>query len=306
MRSKRSSNSTANLALPALLALTCLCSACSPKKSDVVAFDRASAEAKMEEKFKEDLGINPVIRSVDTTLYLYLPVEKNILAIERASDMGGGKKKSDKKDDKRDKNFTHTTCSYKDGYFDVGYATAELPAEKQFFDNITYNYTNQANTIIQKVYNLISDVLTERPNHYTFFRVVIADVKEGIEMTMTFNELDLRKEYSGAIPYYEFSRRVVTTVSGNVEVTKDYRGKHLEFKPVELPEFISDLVVQYLKSGEDLKKAPDTETAVIKRFYDVATMYDYKEFLFLRTEDVTMRKEQLYSYDQLVEKFGQK
>jgi len=257
----------------------------------------------MEEKFKEDLGINPVIRSAGSTLFLYLPIEKNILAIERASD-GGSKKEKDA--DKRNKNFTYTGCSFKDGYFDIGYATAELPSEKQFFENITYNYTNQANTIINKVYNLVSDVLTERPNHYTFFRIIIADVKQGIEMAMTFNEIDLRKEYAGSIPYYEFSKRVVTTVSGSKDIVKDYRGTHLDFKPVELPDFISDLVVQYLKSGEDLKKAPDAETAAVKRFYETVSMYDYKEFLFLRVENATDKKEQLYSYDQLVEKFKKK
>lgn len=261
-------------------------------------FERVEAEQTIRDTFKNDMGLNAIVKSVDNTLFIYLPSKKRIMSLDRAMGFGGKPSKEAKL------SFIHVDSEYKDDMFNISYATAELPGSKQFINNITYNYTLQTQEIMNKIYYLIYDSLSEREGHYDFFVVTLSDIKQGLEISLTFNEIDLRKAISGALPFFEFNRRVISQINGNAKAVNDTTGSHIDYTPISLPEFMSDLVLQYLRSGQDIVPELSIEDIVLKRFYDIARMYGYNQFLYLRTFDVVNKTEALTSYDQLQEKFG--
>lgn len=294
MKLKRSSNNLVKL----VLALSFLLSGC--VVAEQKPFERNETEQYIADVFENDFGIDIVTKSVDTTLFIYVPTTKRILRLDKAMGMAPGNP------DQATLGFIHIDSEYQEGVFSIDYATAELPSAKQFIKNITYNYTMLTNEIMNKIYYMIYDALSDRPGHYKFFKVIMADVQNGIEMSLTFNEMDLRKAIAGAIPFFEFNKRVITEMDGGTKIVNDLNGRHVDFSAIQMPNFMSDLSIQYIRSAQGLNSQSEVENFVLQKFYDITRMYDYTEFLYVRITDMMDKQETLASYDELVDKFNSK
>ena len=290
-----------NMVKLGLLVLTSsiLLNGCSVAEKPEEPFQREETEQNIKDTFKNDLGLDAIVKSADNTLFIYIPSEKQIIKLDKAMGFGGKKPKEPKL------GFVHFDSEFKDDVFNISYATAALPESKQFIQNITYAYALQTQEIMNKMYYLIYDSLSDRPGHYQFFVVTLADIKRGLKIEITFNETDLRKAISGSLPFFEFNRRVISNISGDNTVVKDTQGKSLKYEPIKLPEFMSDLMIQYLRSGQDMVPDLTTEEIIFNRFLRICQMYDYTEFLYIKTFDIIEKKESLASYDELLEKYDQ-
>lgn len=292
MKSKQYLKNTVNLAL-LLLSSAVLLNGCTVAQKPQPPFERTEAEQRIRDTFKNDFGLNTIVRSADNTLYIYIPTETSIIRLDKSMSFGGSGKKEPQL------SFIHFDCEFKDNVFNASYATAALPEAKQFINNITYNYTLQTQEIMNKMYYMIYDSLSDRPGHYNFFKVIIADTKKGLEIKITFNETDLRKAIAGALPFFEFNRRVISEINGDNRIVGDTKGTHIDYQPIKLSEFICDLMIQYLRSGQDMVSDLTPEQIIQKRFYLLCQMYDFNEFLYMKTNDIVEKTESISSYDEL-------
>lgn len=79
----------------------------------------------------------------------------------------------------------------------------------------------------------------------SFFVLVIADIKTGIELESIFYMDDLRKSLGIAptITPEEFQKRYVAEIRGHVNIINDTTGKHLNLREITLPYFLARQMV---------------------------------------------------------------
>ena len=272
---------------------------CTVSQKQEEPYNRNEAQQRIRDRFKDDLGINTVVTSVENTLFIYIPSQKTVIKLDKAMSFGAPKKSTEAK-----LSFIHVDSMFEDNIFNITYATAELPESKQFIKNITYNYSLQTQEIMNKMYNLIYESMSDREDHYEFFVVILADIKKGLKIKLTFSNSDLRKSIIGVLPFFEFNKRVISEIDGSSDIVNDIKGENVDYSPILVPNFASDLVIQYLRGGSDITPSLTAEEIVLKRFYKICNMYDYTQFLYVKAFDQINKTEALVSYDELHERFG--
>jgi len=89
------------------------------------------------------------------------------------------------------------------------------------------------------------------------FVMVVSDVVEGLDYTITANCLDIKKSYAGAIPWPEANRRFVIGLSANEKAVGDKTGAHVKPYGIKTVDFLAAQIAQRIRyrfAEEDLKK----------------------------------------------------
>ena len=94
----------------------------------------------------------------------------------------------------------------------------------------------------------IGRVLTNSDNTPEFFALLASDINIGLDYTIIGNVLDMKKTYSGALPWVESNKRYIYKIQMATEAIGDTTGTHLIPYNIKLPNFLADQVVQRLVS----------------------------------------------------------
>lgn len=88
------------------------------------------------------------------------------------------------------------------------------------------------------------------------FVMVVSDVVEGLDYTITANCLDIKKSYVGAIPWPEANRRFVIGLSRNDKAVGDISGSHVQPYSIKAEDFLAAQIAQRIRyrfAEDDLK-----------------------------------------------------
>ncbi|MBD3263758.1 MAG: hypothetical protein GF375_01490 [Candidatus Omnitrophica bacterium] len=245
---------------------------------------------KIKEAVKEGLREEPVIRMTDNVLYIYIPVARDVLRIIRAQ--GNLSEKEPEAD-----SFHTFSSDYKDNIFVVRYTTKKFPPTESFYKNITFNFTPHVQNIQRRVTNILHGITGDIPEKIDFFVIIVADIYGGIEIKQTMYKTDFKRSAVGALPWMEFNKRVLVEVRGDTEIMRDVRGSHIDYKNIELPDFIADILIYNLSQKREFKEEKYTDY-IQKVFYRIVTDYDFENYRYLLLEDPMNEKETiLFPFD---------
>jgi hypothetical protein len=168
--------------------------------------------------------------------------------------------------------------------------------------------------MVEKLRNILTTigrVLISSDNTPEFYALVASDVNLGLDYAIIGNALDIKKSYSGFLPWTEANRRYLLRLRMSPEAIGDQTGYHVEAYDIQLPEFLAEQISQRIGAefqDENMKKyfqveksdgifsdnafyfeysikqiaKPEKEIDVRKRVLDIITYciksYEFKDF----------------------------
>ena len=278
-RLKRYLKNPASLVL--LFSLLLFSSNCTLRESP---YKRREVEERIIGSFKKDFGLDVVTRVAGDSLYVYIPVKGGFLTTVKTPPLP-----------KVDIKFLYADCAFKDRSFSIRYAAEILPEPRLAPENITQNITDEMQEIWGKLYQLFQTALTDSPDHFSFFVIYVADIEEGIEMKTTIEETDLKKFFTRAIPPQEFGQRTLRSIRGGDEIVGDTTGRHVDFKDIDLKDFICDIVTQRLTYSRLQSDMIDSiQEEVLKIFYTTVAAYGFVDYDDVELVDVIKGDKDLF------------
>jgi len=256
---------------------------------------------------KYDVPLYSNARLIDSTLWLYIAAEKEILTIEKLPEKPDEAKKEPETTFLQIKGESSGDFKF---YFNI-YKIPKPITEKTepSASGITENFTDIAQEVTNKIYSSMADLLfSSNSKNLKFFVVCIADIKKGIEMKTIINRSDLEKYVVNIIPVEEFHNRTIIKVKGDKKIVNDKTGKHLDYKDISLADFISELSVQQVKQEfskfkEEEKDSQKTQELILKTLYKLSKIYEFNDFPAVETQDASLNKTQSLTRYELMEKF---
>jgi len=103
-------------------------------------------------------------------------------------------------------------------------------------------------TKLRNILITVSRVLINSDNTPEFFALLASDINIGLDYTIIGNILDMKKSYSGSLPWIEANKRYVYKMQLTAEAIGDTTGTHLLAYNIKLPNFLADQVAQRLVS----------------------------------------------------------
>jgi len=134
--------------------------------------------------------------------------------------------------------------------------------------------------VVDKLRNILTTigrVLISSDNTPEFYTLSASDINLGIDYTLIGNVLDIKKSYSGFIPWTEANKRYVVKLRVAPEAVGDLTGAHIEAYDIRLPDFLALQIAQrvgnqfqdeFLKSYFQVEKSEG-------RFKDDTFYFDY-------------------------------
>ncbi len=114
--------------------------------------------------------------------------------------------------------------------------------------------------MIEKARNIltsISRVLLSSDKAPEFFVLDFADIKLGLDYSLTANLMDIKKSAAGGIPWTEANKRYVVGFEQSKMAINDTSGGHLKIYDIKLSEFLSRQIAQRVRiifQEEPIKK----------------------------------------------------
>jgi hypothetical protein len=127
---------------------------------------------------------------------------------------------------------------------------------------------------LRHILTTIGRVLISSDNPPEFYALVASDVNVGIDYLIMGNTLDIKKSYSGFIPWMEANRRYVIQLKMSPEAIGDRSGLHMEAYDIQLPEFLAAQIIQRVDA--EFRKAGLKEYFELEKFDGM-----FKEGMFL-------------------------
>ena len=266
---------------------------CSPQKEEQP-LSRRESENKIIQILENDYDLNPITQWAGDTFWLYIPTEKPLFAISASPRSQPIKKKYILQ-------FIDTV--FEDNVLRIEYDV--VPAFKIAVPNgISNRYTQEFNLRYQNVTHALSRSFFTSENPPQFIVLVIADIKEGIELATTFYLEDLKKYQSGALPQDEYGVRIQTEPAGNKEIKHDITGAHIEYKDIDIKNFIAKQVatrITFKFQNSDFPPDKNYEDEIVNAIIKTFHAYDFNDFTSVLLNDLRTKKETIFSRKQINE-----
>lgn len=314
-----------------ILTLVCGCGNPAP----FVGLTRDEAQQKFIDLVEEKFQYPIVVRQVENTLWIYLPIKEPLIEIKASKE---GPNKSNQPAEKSSLKFIDTqydgknffveydvgnskaypqsfgyTSAYAEGfqkmqsnifavlqraYFDVGL----VPGDVDFFDPAKEKTrTDFVN----------AHVKTDKPPEFVV--LVISDIVKGIEIINTFNFDDFKRirSHTPSLSQSEYVNRNLSRVEGNQEAVGDTEGRHIPFTPVTLGDFIAQQITHRVNFKYNSSSFPPGENTVDEIKASAAQAigaYKFSQFESVKITDLndgtnqSFTKEQILSLPQAKEK----
>jgi len=262
---------------------------------------------------KEELHINPVIKQIQDTLWIYVPIKKDLLELTASKNGPQNPKEAKTKMSVRfleaafrDKGFyiEYDIAKVKTYGRDYGYSSVysdyyqnlhrgifsaiqrsffgvgEIPGDLKF----KYMQKEMTHNNLIKAY-----VKTDKPPK--FIVIVIADIKTGIELESLFYFNDLKRAYSVAadISGAEYMKRYISDLRGNINIKNDEEGKHLNYRQITMKEFLSKQIANRIRFKYERSEFPpseDTRKELLNIVKTTVNAYKFSEFQTITLHDL--------------------
>lgn len=201
-----------------------------------------------QEKFikicKEEYNLEVVLKPLQNTLWIYLPLKERILDF-KASEEGA----KDPNESSEKVSIRFVDGSVKGNQLAIQYDIAPVKTyNKDPGYNVVYTEDYQKKqqgilTTIQRSFFEAAENTEEKVPE--FFVLVAADIEKGIELESIFYLEDLKRALAvvPSITQEEYSKRYVSELRGNKKIVGDTKGEHLNLEEMTLPEFLKRQIV---------------------------------------------------------------
>lgn len=270
MKSKRSLKSLVKHArLLKLFILLYLISGCS--SSTKPSFLKENIDEAIQDICKNEYKMSVKAELSGSTLWVYLPL-MNIV------------EKNDSPDEGYPERFVveENRGEFKDQTFLSQYLIKPVPEKRKYSG---YKYSKDASEKINNVWKTIRRVLfsmeSSGERELRFFCLVIADIKNGVEVRNVFYYLDIKKVSYGYISWEEYQHRTIEETNISAEVIGDSEGKHVKYIDIKLPEFLAVQIQQRVKLKFEKPEVPegaDIDKEIQKIAIHTIRAYDFKDF----------------------------
>lgn len=124
-----------------------------------------------------------------------------------------------------------------------------------------------------------------------FYRIVVADIKNGFEIINTSYYTDIKKVSYGIISGEEYGHRSPQEINVSEEIIGDKTGKHVVFKSISMGDFIAQqinhrIILKFATPEFDLRANVDIDKEIKKIPPLTIKIYDYQDFNFVELENL--------------------
>ena len=257
-------NSCIFLFLAAIFCLQLLCGCEISKEKD---YDKEEAEREFLRICRQEYDYDLSTRLTGNTLWIYLPFKSDVLRFTAS----------------RFAQENKCVAAYVEGNFNeqrfyLDYEIVDLfkPPEDT---GVTHNLFDTARDAIQNLQNTIFRVYFNSDTQPEFYAIVISDIKNGVELIQIINHEDLVKAFNYVIVGEEFNKRALFEVKGDLFITNDETGRHIDYREIAMTEFLAKQITQRIRNAtsEPLSLiCEDTQTWILETIAYCFDAYDFK------------------------------
>ncbi len=235
---------------------------------------------------REEHKLKAVLKPLRNTLWIYVPLDDDLMKVSSTPE---GARKSDTSQEGLAVKYLESV--YNDRRFKITY---DIHPDKNYLQSPGYRlaYSSAYQKISQQVLAGVSRAYFETADAPQFFVVVIADVKNGVEME-NISYLDDLKRYMafGALPQEEFVKRSIYEARGKTDWVGDTEGRHLAYTEITMPEFLAKQIAtrinfKYQKSS--FPPSPDTRGEVLDAVAETLKSYNFTDFNYVELRDLNI------------------
>lgn len=260
----------------------------------------------VNEKFialaRDQFGYEDIqVREAGKTLWIYLPMRKRIVDIKASK--GQPKKTVEISEKMTVKNIE---AAWDNDALQLSYdiqKSKSYQKDQGYSSNYSEDYSQAQQELMQAVsrvyFEFAEDIRLnsdtphepkELPGVPNFIMMVIADIEKGVEIESMFYFQDLQKAMSmiPAITGDEFMRRYVAEVRGNMAIIDDVKGEHLNYRDVDMKEFLARQIENRVnfKYGHSAKPpSDDVREELLAVISDALQAYQYFAVLGVTFKD---------------------
>jgi hypothetical protein len=267
MRLKPSLRNLAKIGLKFFL-LAFLLSGCSSSTSP--SYIREDIDQAIQDICKKEYKIDVKVTSIDSTLWIYLPLE-NIIETPKKPEKYVERFQIDEVN--TNLNLSSLNCSY----------SIRVIPEIEKLQQVSYN--KEAKEKINYVWMVLRRVLfsmdNSKQNIPQFFSLVTADIKNGFSITETFYLLDFKKVNYGFISWPEYQHRALQDTSISEEIIGDSEGKHVLYKDINMKDFIIEQIKQRIElkfQKPEVERNVDIDKEIVRVVITTFKIYNFKDF----------------------------
>lgn len=238
----------------------------------------SEAHKKFLQTCEEELSINVKTTLFPNTMYIYIPVDFDLLNT-KASMPNPFKISTPSK--KRQLNFVDTNII--DEKIQIEYDITPLtnyPKDLGYQSSYNERFSSIHNNVLQ-ILNQSYGNLEDDQKPMDFIALFIVDIRNGIAIANTFYLKDLQMVMAQALPQDEYVKRYISDITGSQQFVDNPTGRGLKFHDITWPEFIAKQITyrinfKYTRSSFPPEKNDSEEILSIIR--DAVLAYDFKEF----------------------------
>ncbi|MFH1359797.1 MAG: hypothetical protein ABIJ41_02020 [Candidatus Omnitrophota bacterium] len=232
-------------------------------------------ETRLKALAKKEFHYDVVVRLCKRTLSVYLPLKENLFEYKTVEKNAAGRPFS----------VQYLTNDYADGAFKIEYDI--IPMTKQPEGNgLTSAYTENYNSAYRNLFSAVSRIYLDVPVPPEFFKLTIADIREGIAVTHTFYFDDLKRYQVNSLPQEEYTQRILTDSAGEKRLVNDTKGETIGCVPLSLGAFLAEQItarINFKYTQSDFTPSADTQKEILTIVASVVKYYDFSQL-----KDVTL------------------
>lgn len=269
---------------------------------------------------KEELHINPVIKQIQDTLWIYVPIKKDLLEFKASKN---GPQNPNEAKTKISIRFLDTV--FKDNGFYITYDIARIKTYARdygyssvysdYYQNLHRGVFSAMQRSLLGVGEISGDIkfkdIKKQNTHKRlintyiktdipplFIVVVIADIKTGIELESMFYFNDLKRAYSitANISGAEYMKRYISDLRGNINIIGDEKGKHLNYRQITMGEFLAKQIANRIRFKYERSQFPpsaNTKKEILQIVKTTVNIYKFTKFQTVTLKD--LKTNQIYS-----------
>lgn len=279
-------------------------SGCSPQgSSEPEPASLSQSSQKFLEICRTEYDLNPAIRVLPNTIYVYLPIEDPILEIAAS---GSPSEASPQGIEKFAIRFLEAATQNDSMVvtYDVG-KSKTYPKSEGYGLNYPEGFQAKQRNLYTAFYRSHLDLMADhlpgdveyldsqkqqthegtvrfRPKGVPDFIVFIAaDIKTGIEVEAILNFLDFKRYMTQTLPQEEFTLRNVSRVFGDEAIIEDDAGEHVEYKDITWPEFLARQIegrIRFQYGQSSFPPSDDPQKEITEAIKNTLKAYDSHPF----------------------------
>lgn len=238
--------------------------------STTATFSKEKIASAIQGICKKEYDIDLVVTLAGETLWVYLPTNDIVVKTDKPRKFTNLFEVGRIVDD-------FSTESLK-----LRYSIKNIPPETQYeATEFNKKVSEKMFQVLQVIRRVLFSLDRDKKEEPRFICVVVADVKNGVEITTLSYYPDLKKVSYGIISVTEYQHRNVQDVSINPDILGDKKGRHLKLKDIAMKDFIASQIRHRIKlkfQKPELGKNADIDKEVLKIIALTVKIYGFNDF----------------------------